>query len=135
MPRQVFYHWRELEEHRDGLWRHVEPAAQEMYIEASAQLMAEPSRFEAAMRRALTEWPKSCEAAMTTPSLNRRAFMGHAGCCIETGSPEDLTRLAWHRLSEPQQDLANAAADRVIEEWERSYVAPLVTAMPELWDA
>ena len=79
----------------------------------------DPVAFEAAMMRAIWEWPLSCEAALTTPSLNRRAFMGHAGCCIATGSPEDLTRLAWHRLDKEQQDAANAAADRAIEAWEK----------------
>ena len=51
--------------------------------------------------------------------------MGNAGCCLTSGYPEDETRLAWHTLNQEQQDLANAAADRVIADWERRYKTSL----------
>ena len=128
MSRQVFYHYEELEEHKAGMWRAVW-YDRTRYIEGSAALMRDPEAFLAAMMRAVNEWPKSCEAAMTTPSINRRAWMGHAGCCVALGSPEDLTRLGWHTLTPDEQDAANAAADRAIAEWERR-------RMPgTLWDA
>lgn len=121
---QVFYHYADLEEHKAGMWRIVGVEARAGFIEAAATLMRDPERFRVAMIRAADEWPRSTEAAMTTPSLNQRAWFGHAGCCIETGSPEDLTRLAWHTLSESEQDAANAAADEAIEHWlETSLVA------------
>jgi hypothetical protein len=131
---QVFYHYTELEEHPAGLWRITKPDERERYIDASYRLMRNPKRFLEAMLRAVKEWPKSMEASMTTPSLNQRAWMGHAGCCIAVGSPEDLTRLGWHRLTPKQQDKANAAADEAIEFWQSH---KRVEAMPErsLWDA
>jgi hypothetical protein len=120
MVRQVFFHYSDLEEHRHGLWRSTPVDEREGYIEASAELMRNPAAFRAAMERVLTEWPNSAMAAMTTPGLNQRAYMGHAGCCINHQSPEDLTRLGWHRLTELEQDLANAAADEVIAQWKPS---------------
>jgi hypothetical protein len=119
MTKQVFYHYEELEEHAHGLWRMVSGRGREQYIEASAALMRNPSLFKDAMMRVLKRWPKSCEAAMTTPGLNRRAWMGHAGCCDKCGSPEELTRLGWHRLTPSEQDAANATADKVISKWTR----------------
>lgn len=126
---QVFFHYSELEEHAAGMWRIVPVEDREGFIQASADLMRDPQAFTDAMMRALNEWPKSMLAAMTTPGLNRRAYMGHAGCCIAAGSSEDLTRLGWHRLTWEEQDVANAAADTVIEAWEA------MQTPKGLWDA
>ena len=119
--RQVFYHYQDLEEHRAGMWRITNPAERDRYIAAAAALMMDPRAFLAAMLHVIEEWPNSCEAAMTTPSLNRRAWFGHAGCCLATGSPEDLTRQAWHTLTQEQQDRANRAADQAIHTWAGGY--------------
>ena len=73
------------------------------------------------MMKAVNDWPISCEVNLTASSINQRAWLGHAGCCIAAGSPEDCTRLGWHMLTEEEQDKANAAADRAIEEWARRY--------------
>ena len=89
-------------------------------IDAAAVLMANPDAFCAAMRRALSEWPRSVSVALTTPGLNKRAWLGHAGCYLATGSPEETTRLGWHQLDDPEQYVANAAADRVISEWRQA---------------
>lgn len=124
MTKQVFHHYAKLEEHKAGLWRITKPAERDGFIDAAADLMRNPEAFQSAMFRAVEQWPLSMEAAMTTPSLNKRAFMGHAGCCIEVRSPEDLTRLAWHQLTPEEQDEANAAADEAIAYWEERYLKP-----------
>ena len=118
MPKRVYYHYRDLEEHDHGMWRQVAITERDGYVDAAARLMADPPAFLDAMRRASVEWPRSMEAAMTTSSLNQRAYMGHAGCCIAVGSPEHLTRLAWHTLTQEQQDEANRMADIAIAEYE-----------------
>lgn len=87
------------------------------YINATAVIMRKPDEFERAMKRAVHEWPNSTAAALTTPSLNYQAWMGHAGCAIELGSPEHLTRQGWRLLNAEEQDAANAAASRVIGYW------------------
>lgn len=134
MTTQVFYHYTLLEEHQAGLWRTTRPGEREALTIAAYRLMRNPARFLEAMLRACKEWPYSMEAAMTTPSLNQRAWMGHSGCCIAVGSPEDLTRLAWHRLNQKQQDAANAAADSAIEFWANH---TRIEALPDtsIWDA
>lgn len=118
MTRQVFYHYRLLEEHAAGLWRRVPADEAESFVQASAALMRAPQSFLEAMRRAAGEWTRSMEAAVTTPSINLRAYFGHAGCCIAHGSPEHLTRLGWHLLTQEEQDEANRMADIAIAEYE-----------------
>lgn len=123
--KQVFHHYEKWEEIPAGMWRNVSPSERQEYLSKAQSLMINTSAFETAMSKASYAWPYSCEHHLTSGAFNRQAWMGHAGCCLETGSPEDVTRLAWHTLSQEQQDLANAAADRVIANWERRYKTSL----------
>lgn len=73
------------------------------------------------MLRVTQEWPNSCVNALTDYSLNRRAWIGHAACALALRCPEDITRQAWGYLTNEQQTLANAQADRAIQSWEVRY--------------
>ena len=105
------------------MWKQLPVERREMAILASAELMVDHEAFEVACVRAVDEWPNSAEAALTASVINHQAWIGHAACCINHGASEDLTRLAWRTLTEEQQDLANAAADRAIGYWEERYAA------------
>lgn len=123
MPR-VYHPYTDMEECAEGggMWKTVTgPALRQRYVDAAADLMLDPERFKAAMRKALREWPKSCETNLTAESNNQRAWLGHAGCYLAVGSPEECTRLGWYALNEEQQRAANAAADDVIALWRRRY--------------
>lgn len=121
-PTRVHYPWHELEEYHPngGMWAIPTALNRARFIEDSAALMCNPSAFADAMRRALREWPKSVAVALTTPGMNHRAWLGHAGCFLATGSPEEATRLGWHQLDDAEQWAANDAADCVIAEWRRA---------------
>ncbi len=123
--KRVFHHYKDCEEYASNLWKYVPPEDRQAYIDQSATLMLDCAAFEAAMNRAVDEWPNSCEAALTASTMNHQAWLGHAGCAINHNAPEDLTRLAWRTLTETQQDLANAAADRSIARWRENYIAKL----------
>lgn len=133
--RRVHHHWEAREEYAGGcgMWRNVTGQAErQKFIDAASALMADPDRFHRAMLRAVAEWPNSCETNLTGDSINQRAWLGHAGCYLATGSPEDCTRLAWHTLDPGEQHTANAAADRAIAHWRASYFP--ATDEPTLWD-
>ena len=87
-----------MEEHKHGMWRRLNGDAREPYIVAAADLMRDPEVFEAAMLRGVREWPESSHANLSVSAMNRRAWMGHAGCCITTGSPEELNSTPWYSL-------------------------------------
>jgi len=53
--------------------------------------------------------------------MNHQAWIGHAACAINHNAPEDITRLAWRRLTQEQQNAANAAADNAIAYWADKY--------------
>ncbi len=134
IPTRIHYPWFELEEYHPngGMWATSPVLYRGIYIKATSGLMANPDEFANAMRRALKEWPKSVAVALTTPGMNHRAWIGHAGCFLVTGSPEETTRLGWHQLDEAKQRAANAAADTVIGEWRRTH-APHSNQM-SLWE-
>ena len=79
--------------------------------------MSKPDKFKAAMRRAAHEWPRSCEHNLSAENVNRIAWLGHAGCCVGAGSPEEATRAGWHTLTPDQQNEANRVAGDVLDEW------------------
>jgi hypothetical protein len=116
--KRVHHPYHLWEENKNGMWRLVHGEKREPYIKAAAELMRNPAEFKEAMRRAIKEWPVSCEHNLSHEAMNRLAWLGHAGCCIATGSPEELTRLGWHRLNESQQGEANRVAAETIKEWE-----------------
>lgn len=119
---QVFHHFELCEEFSAGMWRSTSGDERISLMNAAANLMIDCPSFLSAMLLAVRKWPNSCEANLSNRAVNRRAWLGHAGCCIATGSPEDVTRQAWHTLTQEQQDKANAAADEAIAAWEESYL-------------
>lgn len=125
MPRmkRVYRHVDDLEEGHNGMWRTASGDEGEAFIRAARDLMRDPEAFLAAMLKAVSHWPNSCEHNLTSLNMNRRAWLGHAGCCVALGSPEAMTRLGWHRLSLEQQTEANRVADLAIEAWRIGYEA------------
>ncbi len=117
-----YFHYEELEEYHAGMWRPERGEKRKSHIMNAADLMRDSDAFKEAMRRALVEWPKSCEHNLTIEGANKLAWLGHAGCCIAVGSPEEATRAAWHTLDEAEQDEANRVAQEVLDEWEESYL-------------
>ena len=115
--KRVYHHYEHLEEWHVGMWRIVRGPERKHLIERAANLMRQPHKFEAQMIRAIKEWTHSCEHNFTAESINKIAWLGHAGCCLGANSPEEATRAAWHTLSKKEQDLANEAAERALMTW------------------
>lgn len=112
-----YFHYKDLEEFQNGMWRVVRGEQRKANSCAAADLMRDEKRFEAAMLRALEEWPNSCSHNLSAESVNRIAWLGHAGCCLGVGSPEENTRAGWHMLNPFEQARANATAQRVLDAW------------------
>lgn len=114
---RTYFHYEKLEEYQNGMWRIVRGEKRKANSEAAANLMRDPARFTAAMLRALEEWPNSCAHNLSADAVNKIAWLGHAGCCLGVGSPEENTRIGWHLLSPLHQARANAAAQAVLDAW------------------
>ncbi len=115
--KRIFHRYEVCEEFKAGMWADPPGEKRQEFINSAARLMKNPRDFKTQMQRAMREWPNSFENSLTSPAINGIAFLGHCGCCIGVGSPEHLTRLAWHTLSKPEQDEANRVAGEVLIEW------------------
>lgn len=129
---RVYYHYEQLEEYHAGMWKIVRGEARKTLIQRAADLMRRAQDFKAAMARAIREWPKSCEFNFTSDAVNRIAWLGHAGCCLGAGSPEEATRAGWHTLNQTEQDEANRVAQEVLDTWDHMYS---VSPQMDLFDA
>lgn len=111
MIKQKFPYW-EWEDYCAGLymqsWGDSRTAAD------SIAILADLTRLDCAMRRAVAEYPKAAAHHLTDGGMNQRAWLGWAACGIERQVPAHITRAAWWQLSEPQRIAANAVADNVI---------------------
>lgn len=116
--KRIYHHCDVLEE--SSMWAKINGERADEFAEKAAELMKEPDVFKDAMRQALEKWPLSCEHNLSAKPLNRLAWLGHAGCFLATGSPEECTRAGWWRLDRDQQDEANRVADEVVKEWENA---------------
>ena len=116
---RMYFHYEQLEEFKNGMWRIVRGDERKEYAEKAANLMREPARFKAAMAQILIDWPMSCMQNLTSENSNRIAWLGHAGCCMEVGSSEENTRIGWHMLNPQEQAEANRVAGEVLADWER----------------
>jgi hypothetical protein len=131
---RVYYHYEQLEEFHAGMWKIVRGEMRKRYIELAANLMRDATAFKDAMLRAVREWPKSCEFNFTSDSVNRIAWLGHAGCCLGVGSPEEATRCGWHTLNQHEQDIANQVAAEALSTWEAAYYMVSHVTQLELFD-
>lgn len=100
------------------MWRIVRGRMRKEYLAKAVALMKHRTEFREAMHHASILWRYSTEAHLTG-GFNRQAWIGHAGCCLATGSPEDVTREAWHQLTQAEQDRANQDADEILALWDK----------------
>jgi hypothetical protein len=98
------------------MWRRV--SEEQSYLERAIAFTGDAKLYGSYMQRVIAEWPLSCEQNLTDPSINRKAWIGHAAACLAIESPEYITRMAWAYLSNEQQRDANKQADDAICLWE-----------------
>jgi hypothetical protein len=109
-----------LEEHKHGMWKTILGAERERLLAQAIEFTGNAQRYGTYMMRVVREWRYSCEHNLTCSDMNRQAWVGHAACCLALGCPEDITRCAWHCLTQQQQDEANAQADKAIQFFENN---------------
>ena len=119
--KQIFHHYSKWEDYKNGMWRKVTKEDEENMLKIAIDFTGNYKKYGAAMFRVIKEWPFTCEHNFTDNGINHQAFVGHCAVCLELGIPEYITRMAWHFLTQEQQDLANLEADKAKEEWINNY--------------
>ncbi len=116
---RVYHPYTVWEDFRAGMYVYSSNPAKD--AEEARQLLASPDALREAMSDVVNAWPKASEQFITNTESNRRAWLGQAACCYRLGVPAIATRAAWWLLTEDQQDLANAAADSVLHQWDEEH--------------
>lgn len=116
IPR-IYHSHEKWEEVAAGMWKSVPVELKEDLLVKAIEFTGNAELYGSFMMRVTTEWPFSCEHNLTA-DINRQAWIGHAAVALAFGCPEDITRMAWHHLTQEQQDKANAKADAAIRAWE-----------------
>lgn len=119
--RRVFHPYTRWEDARHGMWRNVTGEERKLFLDQAAALMRDTVSFHAHMVRVTHEWPYACEVNLTTRSINRQAWLGHAATVMAVGAPEDVTRQAWWTLTQAERDAGDAVAAVTIADWETRY--------------
>lgn len=120
--KKIFHHYSKWEEFHCGMWKTINGIERQKLLKNAIEFTSNAIKYGEWMMRVVNEWPVSCEQNLTAMDMNRQAWIGHAATCLAIGCPEDITRLAWHSLTQKQQDEANAEADKAIAFWEKKYL-------------
>lgn len=115
--KRTYFHCEKLEE--APMWASAKTKDYELHSERSADLMREYDAFKDACRAVLSEWPNSSMQNLSARCMNRMAWIGHAANWLNHGSVEYTTRMGWRMLDDTEQEIANKAANEIIEEWEQ----------------
>ena len=118
---RVYHPYSSWEEYQYGMWRDVSGAEHAEFLSRAIAFTGDAEGYGVAMMRVVDEWPISCEHNMTCLNMNRHAWIGQAAVALECDIPEQVTREAWHHLTETQRNEANAVATLAIEAWEARY--------------
>lgn len=115
--KQVYHPYQRWEDFKNGMWRKETKTYEEKMLNDVIEFTGDHIKYGNAMLRVIEEWKISCEHNLSNQSINRKAWIGHAACCIEKSYPEYLVRQAWGMLTEQQRVDANKKADYAIQKW------------------
>jgi len=119
--KRVWHPYTSWEEVGAGMWRQVAGSERERLLAEAVAFTGDAEKYGTAMMAVINAWPLSCEHNLTDLGQNRRAWLGHAACCLAIGCPEDVTREAWGHLSEEQRIAADRKALAAILAWQNAY--------------
>lgn len=119
--KQIYHPYQNWEDFKNGMWRKETKTYEENTLHEIIEFTGDHILYGNAMLRVIKEWVISCEHNLTNKSINRKAWIGHAACCIEKKYPEYLVRVAWGMLTESQRIEANKKADYAILKWVENF--------------
>jgi len=118
---RIWHPYWEWDDFKAGMWRAVSGRERKQLLRKAYDFTSDHELYGSWMIKVVESWKKGCEHHLSNTSSNRRAWIGHAACCLATGCPEDITRQAWGYLTEDQKTKANHQADIAIAMWERKH--------------
>lgn len=117
---RLFHTYDKWECHKAGFYATTKDGMSKAECESAMRdLLADLPRFKKALAAVISEWPNSCEHYLTNTAMNRVAWLGQAATCYALGIPA-VYRGGFYLLSEKQQEAANKAALKSLNQWLRA---------------
>ena len=117
---RIFHTWDKWECFRAGFYEEKpEGMTQEEGEEKYREFLADPLRFEAALRVVIGEWTHSCEHYLTNDRMNRIAWLGQASVAQALGIPSTC-RGGYNKLTDEQKQAADDLAFTYLNKWRES---------------
>lgn len=119
--KRIYHPYWDWEDYKAGMWRNISKEEETKYLSKAIEFTGNAELYGQWMLKVIELWPIACEHNLSATGINRQAWIGHSACCLAINCPEQVTRLAWHNLTQKQQDEANAKADYAIKLWEEKH--------------
>jgi hypothetical protein len=116
---QIYHNYELWECHKNGFFKSGKGL--EKLSSKVIELFSNPSLTEKYMSQVVKYWKYSTEHNLTNISMNRVAWLGQAACCLYAGVPCEITKQAWHQVSEDFRNQANLIAELIILEFDKNY--------------
>jgi len=84
-------------------------------------ILEDVSLCDGCFSKVLIHWPVSSKVHLSNTTINRQAWLGHAGFCVDCGASEQEGVAAWWMITKEKQDAANSIADFYIKKFERDF--------------
>ncbi len=117
--KQQWVPYTEWEDWLNGMWGKASANDEPKMLQHAIEFTGDHEKYGDAMGAVIHAWPRTMLNSLTNTSINRRAFLGHCAVTFATGIPEYITRMAWKQLTNEQRELADAQAQKHINEYER----------------
>lgn len=121
MKEQFYTHYTNWEDYQNGMWRPESKADMTEFLDKAIEFTGNAELYGTWMLKVLDQWPVTTRQNLSDRRQNRKAWIGHAACCLAINCPEQVTRAAWWKLTETQRNEANQKAQEAIEKWEKDY--------------
>jgi len=116
--KRIFHNYNLWEDVKAGMFNHSSEVGSEEKVNHCVDLLTNRGHFYEAMSLLCKEWIYSSESNLSFTGNNRRAWLGRASCCYSFGYPENITQLAWIKMTPEQREHANMTADMFLGDWE-----------------
>lgn len=118
MIKQIYKPYWDWECYKSGMWNKTNKKEEEKLINIAVGFTGNHVLYGKSMKEVIYIWKNTMLNHLTNKSINRRAFLGHCAVFYKHQIPQQITRIAWKRLTNKQRYLADKVAEETIKEWE-----------------
>lgn len=119
---RIYHHYSSWEDYPAGFYENQSGDTQKQLVLKVIDMFSDYGLALKYMNKVISDWPLSCEHNLTNESMNKIAYIGQAAACIYCGASFKTTIVAWNKLDQHIQNIADEIALSVLKDWEAKYV-------------